>query len=133
MASVRSRDTKPELMVRRAVHAAGLRFRLHRRDLPGCPDIVFPSLHLVLFVHGCFWHQHDDPTCPIRKPAGGDNQNYWRTKLARNADRDVRHRAELEALGWRVMVAWECEVREKDKLVQIVRTISTMRAKLKEK
>jgi DNA mismatch endonuclease, patch repair protein len=126
MASVRGRDTKPELAVRRAAHAAGLRFRVHRRDLPGCPDLVFPSRRLVVFVHGCFWHQHDDPACPIRKPAGGNNQGYWGPKLARNVARDERHRAEIEGIGWRLIIVWECETRDAERLQGIVAQIAAL-------
>jgi DNA mismatch endonuclease, patch repair protein len=126
MASIRGRDTQPEIVVRRAMHAAGLRFRLHRRDLPGCPDLVLPSRRLAVFVHGCFWHQHDDPACPIRKPAGGSNQGYWGPKLARNVARDAGRAAELEALGWRMIVVWECEARDAERLGAVVEHIVGM-------
>lgn len=124
MASVTSKDTKPELAVRRALHAAGLRYRLHRRDLPGCPDLVFPSRRLALFVHGCFWHQHDDPYCPVKRQAGGRNLSYWTGKLARNVERDRRHVQALREAGWRVWVMWECETRQRTKLEQLARRIA---------
>lgn len=126
MASVRSRDTKPELLVRRALHAAGLRFRLHRRDLPGTPDIVMGPRRLAIFVHGCFWHQHPDPACPIRKDPGGANQGYWGPKLTRNVARDARQRAELEARGWSVRVIWECEARDPARLAVHVADIAAL-------
>jgi DNA mismatch endonuclease (patch repair protein) len=120
MRSIRKRDTQPELLVRRALHAAGLRFRLYRRDLPGSPDIVLPKHRLVVLVHGCFWHQH--PGCRLcRQPKG--NAEYWLPKLARNLARDARSRRELEALGWRVLVVWECEARDPARLAAIVASL----------
>ena len=123
MASVKGRNTKPEMLVRQALHAAGLRFRLHRRDLPGCPDIVLSARRLAVFVHGCFWHQHQDPTCRIRKSAGGNNQDYWQPKLARNVARDDARRAELEAMGWQTLIIWECEARDPTRLARAVQLI----------
>jgi DNA mismatch endonuclease, patch repair protein len=120
MASIRGQDTKPEMRVRQALHAAGLRFRLHRRDLPGRPDIVLPGRRLVIMVNGCFWHQHADPLCPIVKWPKGD-QSYWVPKLARNVLRDAARRAELEALGWTVMTIWECEAVNPERLAHLVR------------
>jgi DNA mismatch endonuclease (patch repair protein) len=121
MRSIRKRDTVPELLLRRALHAAGLRFRLHRRDLPGNPDLVLPSRRLAVLVHGCFWHQH--PGCPLcRQPKG--NTAYWLPKLARNVARDRRVRDDLTALGWRVLVIWECEARDAARLARIVRMIA---------
>ena len=106
MAKVRGRDTGPELRVRKALHAAGLRFRLHRRDLPGKPDIVLPRLRSVVFVHGCFWHGHD---CRRgRRPTS--NQAFWDAKLARNVERDSAAAEALKAAGWNIHVLWECEL-----------------------
>ena len=106
LAAVRTRDTAPEMIVRRMLHRMGCRFRLHRADLPGRPDIVLPRHGVALFVHGCFWHRHGD--CPLaRDPAR--NSASWRAKFARNVERDARNRAALEELGWRVEVIWECE------------------------
>jgi DNA mismatch endonuclease (patch repair protein) len=106
MARVRSRDTKPELMVRRIAHALGFRFRLHRRDLPGTPDLVFPRLRKIVLVHGCFWHRHDGcnrtTTPKIRK-------DFWTSKFKANIERDKRTLAELRNQGWKVLVVWECE------------------------
>lgn len=113
MRAVKSRDTKPELTVRRAAHALGYRFRLHARHLPGSPDLVFPRLRTAIFVHGCFWHGHD---CPRGARAPKANADYWRAKIARNVARDARVRAELETLGWRAVTIWECELRDKDAL-----------------
>lgn len=108
MARVRCRDTKPELKVRRALHAAGLRFRLQAVDLPGKPDIVFRTLRLVVFVHGCFWHRHDDPSCKLaRMPKS--RQDFWQAKFQQNQSRDAEVKAKLEALGWRVIEVWECQ------------------------
>lgn len=106
MARIRSKDTKPELRVRRALHAMGYRFRLHQRALPGTPDIVFSSRKKVIFVHGCFWHQHTnciDGRMPVSR------QDYWLPKLSRTKDRDFRDQAQLRELGWDVLVIWECE------------------------
>jgi len=109
MRAVAQKNTKPELRVRRRLHALGFRFRLHRRDLPGTPDIVLPRHKAVILVHGCFWHQH--PGCR-RAARPRTRQGYWLPKLARNVARDAKTVAELEALGWRVLVLWECELRE---------------------
>lgn len=115
MSRVRGRDTRPELVVRRLVHALGYRFRLHRRDMPGSPDIVLPRFRSVILVHGCFWHRHDDPDCRLaRMPKS--RIEFWGPKLASNQSRDERVRRALEALGWRVLVIWECEVKDQGKL-----------------
>lgn len=108
MTAIKAKDTKPELMVRRGLHARGLRYRLHRSDLPGRPDIVFPSRQLVLFVHGCFWHAHEG--CRYFK-LPETNRDRWRDKLEGNRARDERDQAALRKLGWRVMVVWECQLR----------------------
>jgi DNA mismatch endonuclease (patch repair protein) len=111
MARIKSKNTEPELKVRRAAHALGYRFRLHRRDLPGKPDLVFARRRKVIFVHGCFWHQHTDPAClDGRKPRS--NSTYWDTKLARNLDRDRNANLELQRLGWDVLTIWECELKD---------------------
>jgi DNA mismatch endonuclease (patch repair protein) len=109
MRAIRSVDTTPEVVVRRHVHRMGYRFRLHRRGLPGRPDLVFSSRRAVVFVHGCFWHQHSSRNCKIvRIPKS--NLRYWRAKLARNVERDLLNRAALRSLGWRVLVIWECSI-----------------------
>lgn len=115
MRAVRSRDTKPEMTVRRAAHALGLRFRLHRKDLPGSPDLVFPSRKTAVFVHGCFWHGHD---CARGARLPKTNADYWRAKIARNVARDARARGELEALGWRALTIWECELKDAQALAE---------------
>src|SRR5436309_15860256 len=114
MSAIRSKNTKPELRVRRAAHAMGLRFRLHRSDLPGNPDLVFPRRRLALFVHGCFWHGHG---CKRGGSGPKSNTDYWGPKIKRNRARDTAAKAALEQLGWRVAVLWECELTS-DKAIQ---------------
>ena len=113
MQAVKSKDTAPELTVRRLAHGMGYRFRLHRKDLPGTPDMVFPGLHKVIFVHGCFWHGHD---CPrgARVPTG--NRDYWLKKIGRNRERDRAARAALIESSWKVAVLWECELGDQKQL-----------------
>lgn len=111
MAKVRSKDTAPELVVRKIAHGLGYRFRLHRKDLPGRPDLVFPRHRLAVFVHGCFWHRH--PNCR-RASTPITNAAKWEEKFERNMRRDAHSAAELAALGWDVLVIWECETRSKD-------------------
>ena len=109
MSNIRAKGMKPEMAVRHITHAMGYRYRLHRTDLPGRPDLVFPGRRKVIFVHGCFWHQHGDPECQIaRRPKS--NQHYWLPKLERNVARDGEHLAQLAVLGWDVLVVWECEI-----------------------
>jgi len=105
MSRISSRDTKPELIVRSIVHQMGYRFRLHRRDLPGKPDIVLPSRRKIIFVHGCFWHCH---RCRYGKVTPATNAEFWKTKRAANSDRDRRNIRRLRADGWQVLVVWEC-------------------------
>jgi len=113
MSRIRSRDTNPELRVRRALHSMGYRFRLYRKDLPGTPDIVLPRHRTAIFVHGCFWHQHQG--CR-RASDPKTRREYWGPKLARNVERDGDHTVALKALGWRVIVIWECETSPADEL-----------------
>lgn len=121
MSKVRSRDTTPELAVRRAAHRAGLRFRLHRRDLPGTPDLVFPRYRLVVFVHGCFWHRH---TGCRRTTTPASNTPKWQEKFKRNQERDVKAKSDITALGWQVRVIWECETRNDAEVIsRILREI----------
>lgn len=113
MGSIKGKDTAPELAVRRAAHALGFRFRLHRRDLPGSPDIVFPSRNTALFVHGCYWHRHKGCRfCYSPK----SNVAFWEQKFQKNIARDERVRGELEKRGWRVVTFWECETVGEDGL-----------------
>lgn len=115
MSRVRSRDTRPELRVRRLTHRLGYRYRLHRRDLPGSPDLVFPGRRSVVFVHGCFWHRH--PGCRnTRTPKS--RVEFWTRKFADNVARDERNQAELSALGWRHLIIWECETADTAGLAQ---------------
>lgn len=108
MARIRSKDTKPELRVRRLVHRLGYRFRLHRKDLPGCPDLVFPSRRKVVFVHGCFWHAHED--CKLANTPKS-RRSFWNSKFERNRKRDTKNRKSLMRAGWRVFTVWECETK----------------------
>ena len=112
MSRVRSKDTGPEKAVRRMVHTMGYRYRLHRRNLPGRPDLVFPGRKKVIFVHGCFWHKHEDPACS-KSGLPKSNRDFWLPKLKRNAERDSEQQARLISLGRDVLVVWECEI-EKD-------------------
>ena len=123
MALVRNRDTKPELRVRRFLHAAGLRFRLQRRVLTARPDLVFAGRRIVVFVHGCIWHRHPDPGCPLTRTPKS-RVEFWTAKFAENVARDQRQRAALEAEGWRVLVIWECETVRQAELELLVREIS---------
>ena len=109
MRQVKGRNTTPEMTVRRALTRLGARYRLHRKDLPGSPDVVLPGRRLALFVHGCFWHGHD---CARGARVPKQNRDYWLAKVARNRARDASTRAELEALGWRVETIWECELKD---------------------
>jgi DNA mismatch endonuclease (patch repair protein) len=108
MRAVRGKDTAPEMRVRRVAHALGRRFRLHRRDLPGSPDLVFARDRKAIFVHGCFWHGHD---CPRGARAPKANAAYWSAKIARNKARDAAALTALAVRGWRTLVLWECETR----------------------
>jgi len=107
MAKIRKTNTKPELLVRRMLFACGFRYRIHRRDLPGTPDIVFPSGKKVVLVHGCFWHRHH---CQAGRKVPSANPDYWHPKLERNKMRDIKNLSELKALGWTTLIIWECEL-----------------------
>lgn len=110
MSRIRSKNTTPELVVRRLAHSLGYRFRVHRRDLPGSPDLVFPARRKVVFVHGCFWHRHDG--C-AKRGVPKSNVEFWKAKFDTNVGRDRR---KLRALGWGVMVVWECQVRDRSRV-----------------
>jgi DNA mismatch endonuclease (patch repair protein) len=113
MRRVKGKDTSPERLVRRLIWRLGGRYRLHRADLPGKPDIVLPGRRLAVFVHGCFWHGHD---CARGARVPKANRDYWVTKVARNRARDAAARAALERAGWRVEVVWECELKDRPAL-----------------
>lgn len=124
MSRVRSRNTKPELAVRHFLHAAGLRYRLHQRVAGARPDLVFPSRKLVVFIHGCMWHQHPAPDCKLaRLPKS--RLEFWRPKLEGNVARDERQRAALEEAGWTVLTIWECEARDRSKLAALAEQVGT--------
>lgn len=108
MRAVKSANTTPELRVRSAAHCMGLRFRLHRKDLPGKPDLVFVSRRIALFVHGCFWHGHD---CARGARVPKTNRVYWKAKIGRNVERDARTAEALKAEEWRPAIIWECEIK----------------------
>ncbi len=113
MAAIKGKNTKPEMVVRQLAHSLGYRYRLHRKDLPGKPDLVFPSRHKIIEVYGCYWHMHD---CPYGRVVPKTNAEFWQTKRLSNAMRDIRNSEELAKQGWRVLIIWECEVKEADKL-----------------
>ncbi len=115
MSRIRGRDTKPEMIVRRIAHGLGFRFRLHRRDLPGTPDLVFPRHRAVILVHGCFWHRH--PGCKYAT-SPKTRVGFWERKFEGNVVRDRRNEAALQELGWRVMVIWECETRDAEEVAE---------------
>lgn len=112
MAKVHSRDTTPEIKVRKLLHSLGYRFRLHRTDLPGKPDIVLPKYKTVIFVNGCFWH--GCPTCHHAKVRPKDHSDYWNKKLDRNIQRDKENYSKLTDSGWKVVIVWECETKKKN-------------------
>lgn len=113
MGRIRAKDTKPEWVVRRLAHAMGYRFRLHRRDLPGTPDMVFSGRRVVIFVNGCFWHGHD---CREGSRVPGSNADYWIAKITGNRIRDAKNQGWLREAGWKVAVIWECQTRDLDSL-----------------
>ena len=116
MAAIHSKNTKPELVIRKALHARGFRFRLHTPSLPGKPDLVFPKYRAVIFVHGCFWHGHD---CSLFKWPGTRTE-FWREKIERNRMNDHKTRDTLLASGWRVGIVWECAIRNSGKNIEAV-------------
>jgi DNA mismatch endonuclease (patch repair protein) len=120
MRRVKGRDTAPELKVRKLLWRLGARYRLHREDLPGKPDIVLAGRKLAIFVHGCFWHGHD---CARGARVPKANHDYWLGKIARNRARDIEARARLEAMGWRVLVVWECGLKDEPSLEAMLGTL----------
>lgn len=120
--AVRSKDTKPEMQIRRMLHARGYRYRLHKRDLPGSPDLTFPARKKVIFVNGCFWHGH---SCKNGNRAPKNNQSYWLPKIVRNVERDNANLKKLANLGWEALTVWECEItndhaRLRDRLIRFL-------------
>ena len=107
MASIHRENTRPELLIRKLAHKMGYRFRLHKKNLPGSPDIVFPGLKKIILVHGCFWHRHE---CPSGRKIPSKNTTYWQRKFANNVARDQRILKELHNHGWKVFIIWECEI-----------------------
>lgn len=120
MRRVKSRNTAPEMIVRKALTRLGARYRLHRNDLPGCPDIVLPGRRLAIFVHGCFWHGHD---CTRGARVPKQNRDYWVAKVSRNRARDTANQSALAAAGWRVEIVWECALRDAVALAARLRTL----------
>lgn len=124
MSLVRHRDTKPEMLVRRMIHKMGFRYRLHDKRLPGSPDLVFASRRMAIFVHGCFWHRHPDPSCKLaRMPKS--KLDFWGPKLEGNRQRDLRHQSEMDAIGWRYLIVWECELGHREQLENKLLTFLT--------
>lgn len=120
MSRVRGKNTGPEMIVRRLVHRLGYRYRLHRAGLPGRPDLVFTARRKVIFVHGCFWHRHDDPACKLARLPKSRHE-FWLPKLERNRARDARVLQELEERGWKSLAVWECQVKESERLENMIR------------
>lgn len=120
MRAIKSINTKPELLVRRLVHSLGYRYRLYRKDLPGKPDMVFPGKRAVIFIHGCFWHQHDKRDCSDAQ-LPKTNTSYWTPKLKRNCERDLEHEKALANLGWRVLKIWDCETKSEKALTKTIK------------
>ena len=116
MAAIKGKNTKPEIVVRKALHAAGFRFRLHVKDLPGKPDIVLPKYKTVIFVHGCFWHGHECKD--FRWPK--NRKTWWRKKIIGNRDRDAVHGIALKTLGWRVAVVWACQLHKRKTMENLI-------------
>lgn len=125
MAAIRGKNTRPEIAVRKLLHRMGLRFRLHRKDLPGHPDIVLPRHRLAIFVHGCFWHRHEGCS---RANAPKSRSDYWQAKFARNAARDERQQNLLRQGGWKVLTVWECKAKDAEHVEAAVRSALARRS-----
>ena len=120
MSAIKSKNTKPEIIVRKLLHSMGYRFRLHKKDLPGSPDIVLPKYKTVIFVHGCFWHRHHNckfATTPKTRT------EFWENKFKENIERDIRNQNKLQNLGWKSRIIWECEIKDKDAINQKLKDI----------
>ncbi len=120
MQRIRSKNTKPEIKIRKLIFGLGYRYRLHWKKLPGKPDIIFPGRKKLIFVHGCFWHQHNDINCKyVHKPKS--KLDYWLPKLERNMQRDIKNQKALEGIGWKYLVVWECQICETRKLSETIK------------
>jgi len=122
MAQIGARNTKPEMAVRRMVHSMGFRYRLHDHKLPGKPDLVFSKRRKIIFVHGCFWHRHVDPACPMGRRMPKSRSDYWMPKFARTVQRDARSISALEQSGWQCLVVWECQISDGEQLRNVLRS-----------
>ena len=111
MSAIKSKNTKPEIAVRKLLHSMGYRFRLHRKDLPGSPDIVLPKYKTVIFVHGCFWHRHKNCKYASNPKT---RQEFWEAKFRENINRDKLNQENLSSKGWKIIIVWECEIKDKD-------------------
>ncbi|MBC7191937.1 very short patch repair endonuclease [Marinobacter sp.] len=122
MSGIKGKNTKPEIWIRKALHASGFRFRLHRKDLPGSPDVVLPKYHAVILINGCFWHGHD---CHLFKWPQ-TRREFWKDKINGNIARDQKNQAELKLLGWRVCILWECELKgtKEDRRLEAIDTVA---------
>ena len=128
MSRIRSKDTRPEMVVRRLIHGMGLRYRLHAKELPGRPDLVFRPRRKAIFVHGCFWHRHEGCS-RNRIPKSPERHEYWRDKLNGNVRRDRLNQAALRDMGWAVLVIWECETKNLDRIAESIRRFLGHRAR----
>lgn len=117
MSGIRGKDTQPEIAIRKFLHANGFRFRLHRKDLPGKPDIVLPKINTCIFVHGCFWHRHN---CKKGKHLPKSNVEFWEEKLGKNKVRDEKNKKALQKLGWKVLVIWECQTNNPIRMKKLI-------------
>ena len=115
MSAIKSKNTKPEIAVRKLLHSMGYRFRLHRKDLPGSPDIVLPKYKTVIFVHGCFWHRHQNCKYASNPKT---RREFWEKKFKENIERDKKTQEKLKNLGWKTKIVWECEIKKQDKLIK---------------
>lgn len=124
MSRIRSKDTKPELVVRRLVHSMGYRYRLHRKDLPGKPDMTFGPRRKIIDIRGCYWHAHVrlDPGCWEARSESKSNKTYWGPKMDRNVQRDTQNLEKLESMGWQVLIIWECELCDMPDVERKIRT-----------
>lgn len=126
MSLVKQKNTKPEMFVRSFLHRKGLRYRLHDNKLPGKPDLVFPKYKTVVFIHGCFWHGHDDPKCKLAR-IPKSRVEFWTNKVKSNHERDIKNKEILQAMGWRVLTIWECELTEQKSLERLFYDINGVR------